>query len=679
MTVQGTVRRGLPRVGGGESWPPETEYAFDALETGATLSDPLQLQPKSAAGASAPAPAAADTAATESGESVAATPAEAPAAESAATSPGDPVLTPVPGVPVPESVTSPLRALGEPVVTEYEAPLRQGLPRTTGGEAWPPAGTGTMQVVLPAGTALDVALDHGGAETTTAAPAAAASGASAPATTGTQAEVSGEDRVAESEVALRRGLPRDAGGDPWPPAGTGTLRTVVPVGSGLAEFGAAGSAEESVAEPVAQEGAAVAAPAEQPTAPAQAEDTVPVEQSAPAGQPAPAAPSVPAAGAGQPAGALAQEATAAAQQAAIAAQEAARAAQQAASAAAEVAVAARQLAAAAEQTAAAAAQQPSGWRRWSKRGRKSEGSKPDSGSDSEQRPLWVKIAVAAVAVAVLGVAAVLIVRAVLATGPLQEFLTRYPGEYHLPETAEPGFPAWAKWTHFLNFFFMVQIVRSGLQVRTQKKPAAYWTPKRSKNGEGKISLALWFHQSLDILWLVNGAIFVVLLFVSGHWMRIVPTSWEVFPNALSAMLQYISLDWPTEDGWVNYNSLQQLMYFIIVFIAAPLAAVSGFRMSGMWSKSWKRLSSIYPVEVARAIHFPTMLFFVFFVIVHVVLVFTTGALKNLNHMYGEGPVVSWVGLGFFALGLAVVAGVWVAARPLILAPIASLFGRVSNR
>ena len=57
-----------------------------------------------------------------------------------------------------------------------------------------------------------------------------------------------------------------------------------------------------------------------------------------------------------------------------------------------------------------------------------------------------------------------------------------------------------------------------------------------------------------------GLIDCVLLFVTGQWMRVIPTSWEVFPNALSAALQYVSLDWPTENGWVNYNGLQQLAY-----------------------------------------------------------------------------------------------------------------------
>ena len=59
-----------------------------------------------------------------------------------------------------------------------------------------------------------------------------------------------------------------------------------------------------------------------------------------------------------------------------------------------------------------------------------------------------------------------------------EFLKRYPGEYHLPEFVDPGFPAWARWSHFLNFFLMVLIIRSGLLVRQQQKPDAFFTPKK---------------------------------------------------------------------------------------------------------------------------------------------------------------------------------------------------------
>lgn len=280
--------------------------------------------------------------------------------------------------------------------------------------------------------------------------------------------------------------------------------------------------------------------------------------------------------------------------------------------------------------------------------------------------------------------AVLAVRWLLSTDALQDFLVTYPGEYHLPEGAPVGFPAWLGWQHFLNAFFILLIIRSGLQVRHEKRPAAFWTPRW--NAKRKISLSLWFHQSLDILWMANGVLFVVLLFVSGQWMRIVPTSWEVFPNALSAALQYVSLDWPTENGWVNYNALQQLAYFTTVFVAAPLAIVTGVRMSGIWPKDARTLSRVYPIEWARAVHFPVMLYFVVFIVIHVLLVFATGALRNLNHMYAaQGSTDpgayadNWTGFWFFVASLVVMAAAWIAARPLVLAPIAGLFGTVKNR
>jgi thiosulfate reductase cytochrome b subunit len=261
---------------------------------------------------------------------------------------------------------------------------------------------------------------------------------------------------------------------------------------------------------------------------------------------------------------------------------------------------------------------------------------------------------------------------------MQDFLTTYPGEYQLPDGAPVGIPSWIGWQHFFNVFLMVLIIRSGLQVRTEKRPRVFWTPRWPKNGQTKISLTLWFHLSLDILWLVNGLLFIVLLFATGQWMRIVPTSLDVFPNAVSAALQYMSLDWPTENGWVHYNSLQQLAYFMTVFLAAPIAAITGVRMSGIWPKDAKALNKAYPVELARALHFPVMLYFVLFIIAHVTLVLATGALRNLNHMYASQDEVNWVGFWIFVASLFVVAAGWLLARPLVLAPIARAFGKVGR-
>lgn len=267
---------------------------------------------------------------------------------------------------------------------------------------------------------------------------------------------------------------------------------------------------------------------------------------------------------------------------------------------------------------------------------------------------------------------------------VQDFLSAYPGEAHLPQGVPVGIPAWLAWQHFFNVFLMVLIIRSGLQARAEKRPPMYWSPRW--NRARKISINLWFHQTLDVLWIVNGAVFAVLLFVTGQWMRVVPTTWEVFPNALSAAIQYLSLNWPTENGWVNYNSLQVLAYFTTIFVAAPLAVITGVRMSGVWPKNTKALNKAYPVAWARAVHFPVMLYFVTFIIVHVALVFATGALRNLNHMYAaqgstdpSAHAANWTGFWIFFASMTVIIACWIAARPLILSGLARAFGQVSSR
>ncbi|MBC7725234.1 MAG: cytochrome b/b6 domain-containing protein [Burkholderiaceae bacterium] len=284
---------------------------------------------------------------------------------------------------------------------------------------------------------------------------------------------------------------------------------------------------------------------------------------------------------------------------------------------------------------------------------------------------------------VLLVVAVLAAQWLRALPALGDFFTRYPGETELPVSAPVGFPAWLAWQHFLNGFFLLLIIRSGWAIRTTLRPAAHWIRRntgllRTKNPPKRISLDQWFHLNLDALWVLNGVVFYVLIFVTGQWLRLVPTTWEVFPNALSAAIQYASLEWPTDNGWVNYNSLQTLAYFTTVFIAAPLAIATGIRLSGAWPRKAATLNRLYPVEVARAIHVPVMVYFVAFIVVHVTLVLATGALRNLNHMYAGRDDGSWVGLGIFALSVLVLAIAWVAARPLLLRPLAALTGSVSR-
>jgi len=293
-------------------------------------------------------------------------------------------------------------------------------------------------------------------------------------------------------------------------------------------------------------------------------------------------------------------------------------------------------------------------------------------------PVLAAILAGALLLIVVASAAVLIVRMLLfGSSAGAAFLSTFPGTSELPDWVPVGQPAWVQWQHWLNAFFIVLIIKTGWMVRTQRKPSAMWQPR---SGRGtKISIEVFVHVFLDILWLANGVVFWILLFATGQWARVVPVSWDVFPNALSAALQYLSLSWPAEDGWTNYNALQVLAYFVTIFLAAPLAAVSGLRMSPFWPTRAARLSRVYPVETARRIHFPVMLYFLLFIAVHLILVLATGALRNLNHMFwGSDESGSWAGFWMFLLGIAAIVGGVLALRPFVIQQLGAVFGKVGR-
>jgi methionine sulfoxide reductase catalytic subunit len=276
------------------------------------------------------------------------------------------------------------------------------------------------------------------------------------------------------------------------------------------------------------------------------------------------------------------------------------------------------------------------------------------------------------------------------------FVAAHPGTV-VPNgaAATAGVPTWVGWQHFLNMLLLIPIIRAGLTIiadhprfywtrnstpgrdwfRVQKPVPAdpLWTAKQDSitlpDGVGlpgrrhSIGLARWWHLGADTLWLANGLVFYVLVFATGHWSRLVPTSWEVFPNAASAALQYLSLDWPTGDDWLAYNSLQLIAYFVTVFVAAPLAFITGLGMSPALSTKFRRISSVLSIQVARSLHFLVLAWFLLFILVHVTLVLTTEFLRNVNMMYANRNDDGWYGFWIFAASLVVLTVVWVAATP----------------
>ncbi|MDQ2873631.1 MAG: molybdopterin-dependent oxidoreductase [Actinomycetota bacterium] len=296
---------------------------------------------------------------------------------------------------------------------------------------------------------------------------------------------------------------------------------------------------------------------------------------------------------------------------------------------------------------------------------------------------------------VLLVAGITAAKGLRETSSVQALIRRYPGLSEQPANTPVGLPAWLGWQHFLNLFFMFFMIRAGIQILADH-PRLYWNRRGTPGKEwfrmqkpvptdplytakddsitlprgvglpGRrhtIGIARWWHLGTDVLWLINGIVFYVLLFVTGQWLRVVPLHWDVVPNAISVGIQYLSLDWPTESGWTQYNGLQLLAYFTTIFIAAPLALIAGLGMSPALSTRFRRISSVLSIQFARSVHFLVFCYFLLFIVAHVTMVFATGARQNLNHMFASRNDDSWWGFVVFAVAFLVVIVAWVAATP----------------
>jgi len=303
------------------------------------------------------------------------------------------------------------------------------------------------------------------------------------------------------------------------------------------------------------------------------------------------------------------------------------------------------------------------------------------------------------------VLSIAVVREMTRYGWYQDFITRYPGtSMDYVDPVDSGFPWWLRWQHFLNLLFMMFMIRAGLQIladhprlyvniackpdtewmrlrdavpadrRDPEDPQRVWTAKQDSVALPKhvglpgirhtIGLARWWHFTFDLLWLINGVVFMILLFSTDQWKRLIPTSWDVFPNALSTALQYLSLELPENAGFSTYNALQLLAYFITVFIAAPLAVVTGLLQAPAIAGRFGTSTGLLNRQVARTVHFGVLVWMLSFIVIHTLMVFATGFVGNVNHITLGTDTNSYLGVALYLAWMAVVVAFWLVASPL---------------
>lgn len=237
----------------------------------------------------------------------------------------------------------------------------------------------------------------------------------------------------------------------------------------------------------------------------------------------------------------------------------------------------------------------------------------------------------------------------------------------LPTTSPQGFPSWVRVSHWVTLFFLTLLVRSGLSILmdhprlyfndgctpgtewirftplkvpkdklwTAKDDARYISPVLGLPGyRHSIGIARIWHFLTVPFFVLNGVVFIVLLFCTDQWRRLVPTSWNIIPDSWSVFVHYVTFHFPIEpNGFYHFNALQQLAYFGVVFVLAPIAMLTGLAMSPAIVSRFSWYPKLFGGrQSARSIHFMVMVSFLIFIVIHVSLVAATGLVRNMNHI-----------------------------------------------
>ena len=220
-------------------------------------------------------------------------------------------------------------------------------------------------------------------------------------------------------------------------------------------------------------------------------------------------------------------------------------------------------------------------------------------------------------------------------------------------------PVWVAATHFLNLLFLTLLARSGIEVlsalpklylsdhcppgrelvRFSKKvfcadsrepwssldEEESWSPVIALPGRKNLGLARHWHFMTVQFWILTGLVYVALLFATGEWRRLVPTSWSIVPGAFHAAATYLNGHLAEPKPGHAYNALQQLAYFAVVFLLAPFQIATGAAMSPSIIARFPRYARLFGgKQAARTLHFLGLCAFAAFVVVHTVMVLLHG-------------------------------------------------------
>ncbi|HZS10737.1 MAG TPA: MEKHLA domain-containing protein [Nitrospirales bacterium] len=153
-----------------------------------------------------------------------------------------------------------------------------------------------------------------------------------------------------------------------------------------------------------------------------------------------------------------------------------------------------------------------------------------------------------------------------------------------------------------------------------------------------------WHLFFAWLFVINGLLYAAYSVLSRHVARdLVPTMSDLRGIGRS-IWDHLRFHHPGGEEAKRYNVLQRLAYVGVLFGLAPLIVLSGLAMSPDLDAAFPWLTELFGGrQSARSIHFLACITFIGFIVVHLVMVMTTGLVNNLRSIISGWFVVPAAG------------------------------------
>jgi thiosulfate reductase cytochrome b subunit len=144
-----------------------------------------------------------------------------------------------------------------------------------------------------------------------------------------------------------------------------------------------------------------------------------------------------------------------------------------------------------------------------------------------------------------------------------------------------------------------------------------------------------WHFFFAWVFVINGIVYSVAALISGHWRRdLLPTRAQLKLKALlHDIVDHALFRFPRGDAARAYNVLQKMAYLAVTVILLPLMILTGLTMSPGFNAimSWT-VGLLGGRQSARSLHFIVANLILLFVVVHIGMVFASGAWNNIRSM-----------------------------------------------